>query len=136
MSDIDAKQLLEDNGYEEIMYLTNYSYDSALIGVSDDNRAVYDYDKMVAWLVDNHGFTQMDAVDYIDYNTIRAIDYTDGDTPIIMYPLIRFDEEDPVQVVRCKDCCKYEHNTCTHFGIRISRKPDDYCSSGKECPDG
>ena len=34
-------------------------------------------------------------------------------------------------VVRCKDCIKYVHDTCANFGIRISRNPNDYCSSGR-----
>ena len=42
-----AEQMLLDEGYEDVKYLVNYSYDDALIGVTTDNRAVYDYDKMV-----------------------------------------------------------------------------------------
>ena len=44
---MNAEQKLLDNGYEGVKYLTDYSYDTALIGVTDDNRAVYDFDKMV-----------------------------------------------------------------------------------------
>ena len=43
---IEAKQLLIDNGYENVKYFVNFSYDTALIGVTEDNRAVYDFDKM------------------------------------------------------------------------------------------
>lgn len=43
---VSAKQILLDNGYEGIKYLTDYSYDTALIGVTHDNRAIYDYDEM------------------------------------------------------------------------------------------
>lgn len=43
----DAENVLLDNGYEGVKYLVNYSYDDALIGVSTDNRAIYDYGKMV-----------------------------------------------------------------------------------------
>lgn len=32
-------------------YLTDFSYDDALISVTHDNRAVYDYEKMVEWLI-------------------------------------------------------------------------------------
>jgi hypothetical protein len=42
-----AEERILNAGYEDVIYLTNYSYDDALIGISDDNRAVYDYDKMV-----------------------------------------------------------------------------------------
>ena len=50
---MDAEQLLLDNGYEGVKYLTNYSYDDALIGVSEDGRAIYDYEKMVQGDNDN-----------------------------------------------------------------------------------
>lgn len=69
----DAENVLLDNGYEGVKYLVNYSYDDALIGVSTDNRAIYDYGKMVEWLINSEGFTEEEAVDWIDYNTIRAL---------------------------------------------------------------
>ena len=68
-------------------YLTNFSYDTALIGVTDDNRAVYDFSKMVDWLVKTQDFTYEEAVEWIDYNTIRALPYCGEDAPIIMFPL-------------------------------------------------
>lgn len=78
---------LVDLGYEDVVVLSDYSYDDALIGVTEDNRAVYDYDKMVAWLVDTEGFTVDEAIEWISYNTIRALDYAGPDAPIIMYAL-------------------------------------------------
>ena len=45
------------NGYEGVVYLTNYSYDTALVGVTEDNREVYDFEKMVEWLVETEGLT-------------------------------------------------------------------------------
>ena len=87
MLKITAEEKLLENGYEDVKYLTNYSYDDALIGVTDDNRAVYDYNKMVEWLINEEDFTEEEAVEWIDYNTIRAIGYFGEDAPIIMYPL-------------------------------------------------
>lgn len=42
-----AEEKLLNNGYEGVVILENFSYDDALIGVTDDNRAVYDFDLMV-----------------------------------------------------------------------------------------
>lgn len=75
------------NGYEDVKYLTKYSYDTALIGVTEDNRAVYDFEKMVEWLVETEGFTSEEAVEWIEYNTVRALPYFGEEPPIIMYPL-------------------------------------------------
>ena len=83
-----AEEKLLNYGYENVKYLTNYSYDDALIGVSSDNRAIYDFDLMVEWLMKNEGFSETEAVEWIDYNTIRALSYMGSDAPIIMYHLI------------------------------------------------
>lgn len=42
-----VEEILLDNGYEGIMTFAGPDYEDALIGVSDDNRAIYDFDLMV-----------------------------------------------------------------------------------------
>lgn len=74
-------------GYEDVNYLVNYSYDDALIGISEDNRAVYDYNKMVEWLMKEESFSEEEAIEWINYNTIRALTYMGDKAPIIMYPI-------------------------------------------------
>lgn len=85
---ITVEERLLENGYEGVKYLTDFSYDSALIGVTDDNRAVYDFDKMVDWLVDTQKFTYEESIEWIEFNTIRALPYFGSDAPIIIYPLM------------------------------------------------
>lgn len=82
-----AEELLLENGYEGTVYLTNYSYDDALIGVSEDGRAIYDYDKMVEWLIANEDMPEDEAAEWIGYNTIRALPYMGPGAPIVMYTL-------------------------------------------------
>lgn len=82
-----ASERLADHGYEDVVILSNYGYDDALIGVTEDNRAVYDFDKMVDWLRNNQGFEYDEAVEWIEYNTIRALPYAGQSAPIIMYRL-------------------------------------------------
>lgn len=84
---MNAEERLLDAGYEGVKYLTNYSYDDALIGVSEDGRAIYNYELMIEWLMDKEGWTDNEAVEWIDYNTIRALPYMGSDAPIVMYPL-------------------------------------------------
>ena len=79
-----AEERLLENGYEGVKYLTDFSYDTALIGVSHDGRAVYDYDLMVEWLVEHEGFPEEEAVEWIDYNTIRALPYMGNNGPIVV----------------------------------------------------
>lgn len=82
-----AKELIEAEGYEDVLIFTNPSYDTAFMGVTECGRAVYDYEKMVAWLVEEDGITELEAIEWIDYNTIRALDYAEPKGPIILHRL-------------------------------------------------
>jgi len=42
-----AEEKLVENGYEDVIIFSGDSYDDALIGVSSDGRAIYDFDLMV-----------------------------------------------------------------------------------------
>ena len=83
----EVEKILLKNGYEGVMFLTDYSYDGALVGVTTDKRAVYNYDAMVSWLVEQEDFEDdIEAMEWIDYNTIRAIPYFGSTAPVIYYP--------------------------------------------------
>lgn len=82
-----AEEKLLDAGCENTKYFTNYSYDDALIGVSEDGRAIYDYYKMIDWLMDEEGWSEIEAIEWVEFNTLRALPYMGDDAPIIMYPL-------------------------------------------------
>ena len=79
-----AEERLIEAGYDDVMTFTGYTYDDALVGVTEDNRAVYDYDKMVAWLMEKEGWSMEDAAEWIEYNTIRALDYAGPEAPVVM----------------------------------------------------
>lgn len=84
-----AEEILLENGYEGIMTFAGPDYENALIVVSDDNRAIYDFDLMVESLIDHDDMTYEEAIDWIDFNTIRSLPYAGSDAPIIMYRLER-----------------------------------------------
>lgn len=83
----DVKNLIEEYEYEDVLIFSNPDYASAFVGISYDNRAVYDYDKMIKYLMDRDGMTDIEAVEFIDYNTIRSLSYYGDSTPIIIYGL-------------------------------------------------
>ena len=80
-----ASERLADQGYDGVLIFTDYGYDDALIGVTEDERAVYDFDAMVDWLCRTEGFSETEAIEWIEYNTIRALPYAGPRAPIIMY---------------------------------------------------
>lgn len=89
-------QIIEDNGYDlddcEIIVFRDPDYATALIGISSDNRAIYDYDKMVGYLMKYEDMDEEEAADFISYNTIRSLSYIFGNAPIVLYPF--YDTED------------------------------------------
>ena len=63
--------------------LDNQSYDNSIIGLTFDGRVIYDYDLMVQELIDE-GYSAEDAIDWIDYNTIRGLIYIGEKSPLIV----------------------------------------------------
>ena len=67
-----VEEILIDNGYEGIMTFAGPDYDDALIGVSDDNRAIYDFDLMVESLVDHDDMTYEDRYnEYLELGRMK-----------------------------------------------------------------
>ena len=58
--------------------------DGAIIGVTDDSRVVYDYDKLKSAYMDAEGWDEEAADDWISYNTIRFLSYYPNG-PIVMF---------------------------------------------------
>lgn len=84
---MNAEERLLDAGYEDVKYLVNFSYDDALIGVSHDGRAIYNFDLMVDWLMREEGWSDIESIEWLEFNTLRALPYMGKDAPIIMYSL-------------------------------------------------
>ncbi len=80
---------LRDELPEDAIVFDNMSYDGSIIGVTTDDRVVYSYDKMVEELMQDEEWSYEDAVEWIDYNTIRALPYAGENGPIIMYPILK-----------------------------------------------
>lgn len=78
---------LRDELPEDAIVFDSMSYDGSIIGVTTDDRVVYSYDKMVEELMQDEEWSYEDAVEWIDYNTIRALPYAGPNGPIIMYSI-------------------------------------------------
>lgn len=87
MDAVTAKERLTAACYGAVLIFDTRSYDDALIGVTTDGRAVYDFDKMVVGLVDIDGMSEIDATEWVEYNTIRARPYMGADAPIIIHKI-------------------------------------------------
>lgn len=90
---IDIRDILCEMGCEESVVFDNPDFDSAIIGITEDDRIVYDFDKMVECLVERDEMDALEAVEFIEYNTIRALPYAGALAPVVMYPICKEDAE-------------------------------------------
>ena len=74
-------------GCDGTVILENPSFNEAIVGVSEDGRLVYSYEKMVHQLAEDEFMSEQEAQEFIDYNTVRAIFYMGEKRPIIVYPI-------------------------------------------------
>ena len=75
----------QEHGYENFVVLENPDYLEAIQGISEDGRVVYRYSEMVKSLMNEDGMSEEEAVEFIDYNTIRALPYMGEKAPIVFY---------------------------------------------------
>lgn len=62
------------------------SYYPAIIGLSKDySHVLYSYDKLVSCFAKANNWSEEEAVDWVDYNVIRALVYYGSKAPKITY---------------------------------------------------
>ena len=83
---LEIREALAECADESAAIFESPDFDDAIIGVTDDGRVVYNYELMVQSLVWHDGMTEEEAIEFIDYNTIRACAYFKN-APIIVYKL-------------------------------------------------
>ena len=81
------REILNDMGYVDSVVFTNPDYDDAIIGISHDDRVIYDYNKMIEHLIAHEDMTGEEAADFISYDTMRIIPYAGEYAPIVMYEI-------------------------------------------------
>lgn len=69
--------------YTDTTFFVNPGYISALVGISNSDKAVYDMEKMIEYLIQQDDMTYEEAVEWIEYNTLRAIPYADNPPVVI-----------------------------------------------------
>lgn len=69
---------------EDILLFDNPSFDNSIIGITTDNQAVYDLEGMIYELMQDDDITYEDAIEFIDFNTIRSLPYAGEYAPIVM----------------------------------------------------
>lgn len=68
----------------EVKVFSSPSFKNSIIGISYDDRVIYDYDLMIEDLMKEEGFDYASALEFLEYNTIRALPYMGEDAPVIL----------------------------------------------------
>lgn len=80
----ELKDILCERGHEGAVVFESPDYLGAIVGVSDDGRVIYDYDKMARCLMESDGMSYEEAVEFVDFNTLGALSSMGKNRPIIM----------------------------------------------------
>lgn len=66
------------------LILDNASYDNSIIGITFDGRLIYSYQQMVEEYRQDNDCEEIDAVEWVEFNTIRALPYMGDKAPIVV----------------------------------------------------
>lgn len=84
---------------EEVVLFECPSYADAFIGVdttAEFPRAVYEYEKMIAHLINETEMDHDEAIEFYYYNTERAVQYIDvKKRPILMFEFVNYFDDHP-----------------------------------------
>lgn len=80
-------EYLEAQGHSETIFFENPSYVKAITGITDSEQLIYDYDLMIAAAMEEEGWTCDESIEWIEYNTLRAIPYMGSNHPIVSLPI-------------------------------------------------
>ena len=64
--------------------LDDASYDESIIGTTLEGGVIYSYERMVEEYMSDNACDEEEALDWINYNTIRAIPYLPDPKPMIV----------------------------------------------------
>ena len=88
MTNEELKELLREialDGADDMIILEGDEFADGAVGISYDNHVVYYYQKLVESLSKHNNWTEEEAMEWLDYNTLRALPYLGEGAPIIMY---------------------------------------------------
>ena len=84
MTQDEVKEYILSKDSENVIVFENPSFSDAFLGLSDDGRAVYSHRRMIESLVKNGEMSDEEAVEFIDYNTLRSLPYMGDRHPIVV----------------------------------------------------
>ena len=69
-------------------------YDAAILGLDNEDRVVYDLNKMITAYMAANNADYIDAVEWIEYNTLRSLPYIEASARPVVLTLSFADQPD------------------------------------------
>lgn len=83
----ELREFLEAQGHEGTVFFENPSFVKAITGITDSEQLIYDYDLMIAAAMEEENWEAEEAIEWIDFNTLRSIPYMGQYHPIVSFPI-------------------------------------------------
>lgn len=83
----ELREYLEAQGHENTIFFENPSFVKAITGITDSEQLIYDYELMIAAAMEEENWEADEAIEWIEYNTIRSIPYMGQHHPIVSLPI-------------------------------------------------
>lgn len=80
----DALNRYLEESEETTVLLDNSAFDNSIIGITENGRLIYSYDKMVIEYAEDNNCDLLDAMEWVNYNTLRSLPYAGEKAPIII----------------------------------------------------
>ncbi len=89
LKDMIADLVFDDEELNQIIVLEGDEFADGAVGLTDDNRLVYSYERLIESLAKVYG-SEEDAVEWLEYNTIRSLPYMSsyGNIPLIIHEFV------------------------------------------------
>ena len=76
---------IEECGVEaKVIILDDHAYDKSIVGITENGRLVYDFAKMIKEFASDEKCSELEAIEWLEYNTLRAIPYMGENAPIVL----------------------------------------------------
>lgn len=77
------RDFLNNEGFSCII-LDNPSFDNSIIGFTTQDKLVYDFELMVEEYMKDYNVERTEAIEFLSYNTVRAIPYMGPNAPVVI----------------------------------------------------
>ena len=70
----ELRKYLEENHPDSVIF-DNPAFDNSVVGISTDGNLIYDIEQMTEELSKDDNISAEEALEFIDYNTVRILPY-------------------------------------------------------------